>query len=260
MQNSIFDYVCFLSGRKVFMRKIIKYVLVTLLFLSLSVLTAFLIYVHFFRPGDRNLSGEWTAGLDMTKQAAVTAFIWLQDVEGVSVSLEEVEARMGKLTVEVNMELEQTGQSGGTFYCNIETESYEACEQAAYEAFAAAFRELLGERLRMAGYAKEADGETVEALVQETFGMSTVSYLRSCAPALLPSLEELQAAYDGSGTYEASGGLLVRQFDEGGEGFARTESYIRKDDRLILSGEEKEDDPDVTADHDPLVYTLRQSR
>lgn len=242
------------------MGKITRFVFFTLLFLTLSILTAFLIYVHFFRLDDRNLSGEWTAGLDMTKQASVAAFIWLQDIEGISVSLEEVEARMGNLTVEVNMKLEQTEQSGGTFYCNIETESYEACEQVAYEAFAAAFRELLGERLRMAGYAEEADGETAEALVQETFGMSTVSYLRSCAPALLPSLEELQAAYDGSGTYETAGGILVRQFDEGGEGFTRTESYIRKEDRLILSKEDGEDIPDVIADHDPLVYMLRQSR
>lgn len=259
MQDSIFDYVCFLSGRKVFMGKIIKYILITLLFLTLSVLTAFLIYVHFFRSDDRNLSGEWAAGLDMTKQAATTAFIWLQDIEGVSVTLEEMEERMGNLTVEANMKLEQTGQSGGTFYCNIETESYEACEQAAYEAFAAAFRELLGERLRMAGYAENADGEAVEELVTETFGMSTVSYLRSCAPALLPSLEELQAAYDGSGTYEASEGVLARQFDEGGGGLTRTESYIRKDDRLILASE-AEDDPDVISEYGPLIYTLQQDQ
>ncbi len=242
------------------MRKIVRYILCTLLFLTLSVLTAFLIYLHFFRQGDRNLTGEWTAGLDMTKQASVTAFIWLQDIEGVSASLEEVESRMGDLTVEVNMKLEQTDQSGGTFYCNIEAGSYEACEQAAYEAFAAAFRELLGERLRMAGYAKEADGEAVEALVQETFGMSTVSYLRSCAPALLPSLEELQAAYDGGGTYETAEGLLIRQFDEGGGGITRTEHYIRKDDRLILSGEAAEDGSDVISEYDPLIYTLRQSQ
>lgn len=259
MQNSIFDYVCFLSGRKVFMGKIIKYILVTLLFLALSVLTAFLIYVHFFRQDDRNLSGEWAAGLDMTKQAAATAFIWLQDIEGVSVTLEEMEKRMGNLTVEANMKLEQTGKFGGTFYCNIETESYEACEQAAYEAFAAAFRELLGERLRMAGYAENADGEAVEALVTKTFGMSTVSYLRSCAPALLPSLEELQAEYDGSGTYETEGDVLARRFDEGGGGLTRTESYIRKDDRLILSAG-AEDDPDVISEYGPLIYTLQQDQ
>ena len=56
-------------------------------------------------------------------------------------------------------------------------ESYEACSQAAYEAFALAFQSLLAERLRMAGYTGGTDGESIEALVNETFGMSPVAYL-----------------------------------------------------------------------------------
>ena len=53
-------------------------------------------------------------------------------------------------------------------------------------------------------------------MVNETFGMSAAAYLMNCGPSLLPSLEELQAAYDGSGTYEAAEGILVRKFDTGG--------------------------------------------
>lgn len=241
------------------MGKIAKNILYTLLFLSLSILTAFLIYVHFFRPDDRDLSGEWTAQLDMTKQAAVTAFIWLQDIEGVSVSLEEIEADMPDLTITVNMTMEQAGQSGGSFSCAVQPESYAACDQAAYEAFAATFRKLTAERLRMAGYTDSADEESVEALINETFGMSADSYLRTCAPALLPSLEELQAGYDGGGTYEAADGVLVRQFDREGTTVTRSEHYIREDSSLVLSGEMEGNPSDIVSDHYPIIYTLKPS-
>lgn len=240
------------------MRNFAKNILLALLFLALSVFIAVLLYIHFWGPDDRNLSGEWTTELNMTTQAAVTAFIWLQDIEAVSVSLEDMEACMQNLTITVNMTMEQTGQVEGTFRCNINPESYDACTQAAYEAYATAFRKLLAERLDMAGYTGGTDEETVEALVTETFGMSTVSYLKSCAPALLPPLEELQAVYDGSGTYKTEEGILVRQFDEKEADAEKAEYYIRKDSYLILSGEVETEISD--SDQYPVIYTLRPSQ
>ena len=241
------------------MRKIVKNTVFILLLLTLSVSTALLAYLYFFSSGgrggwgDKNLSGEWTAELNMTDQAAVTALSWLQDIEAVSVSLEDMEAYMQDLTIQVNLTLEQTGRSAGTFHCNILPENYDACNQAAYEAFAAAFRELLTERLHMAGYTGDIDKEAVEALVTETFGMSTMSYLMSCGPVLLPSLEELQAQYDGSGTYEAAEGILTRQFEAGGTVTTRAERYIRKDSTLILY---EENDSGANG----LIYILKQSQ
>lgn len=144
---------------------------------------------------------------------------------------------MGGLTVKVNLTLEETERSEGTFDCHILPESYEACNQAAYEAFAGVFRELLAERLHMADYSESTDEEAIEALVNETFGMSTVSYLMSCGPALLPPLEELQAEYDGGGIYAAEEDILIRRFDTGGAVHTKMEYYIRKDSDLILSAE-----------------------
>ena len=232
------------------MRRNLKNIVWTILFLFLITSTALLTYLHFFAAGDKNLSGNWVTKPDMTKQCAVTALSWLQDIDAVSVSLEDMEMYMQGLTVEVNLTLEQTAASEGTFYCNVLPESYDACNQAAYEAFAAAFRDLLIERLRMAGYTGETDEETIEALVTETFGMSTVSYLMSCAPELLPPLEDLQAQYDGSGTYKIEEGMLIRQYDAGGQTATKTESYIRKDSRLILSEESG-------SDYFHTIYTLQ---
>ena len=241
------------------MIKNVKNTIFALLILTLSAAAIFLIYQHFFAAGDKDLSGEWGADLDMTEQAAVTAYCWLQDIEAVAISLEEMEFYMQDLTIQVNLTLEQTARSEGTFQCNVMPESYDACNQAAYEAFAAVFRELLAERLRMAGYMGGTDREAVEALVTETFGMSTVSYLMSCGPALLPSLEELQAQYDGSGTYETAEGVLTRQFDAGWSVTAKTESYIRKDDSLILTEEISSDSSGSLSGHYPLIYTLKRN-
>ena len=232
------------------MRKILKNSVLIGLFLFLIIYTGLLTYLHFFASNDKDLSGNWTAKLDMTKQSAVTALGWLQDIEAVSISLEDMEAYMQGLTIEVNLTLEQSANSEGTFHCNVLPESYDACNQAAYEAFAAAFEELLIERLCMAGYTGNTDKETIEALVSETFGMSTVSYLESCGPQLLPPLEDLQAQFDGSGTYKTAEGILTRQFDDGQEVTIKTEYYIRKDSRLILSEE-------TDSGHSPVMYILQ---
>ncbi len=241
------------------MGKVVKNTVWILLLSTLSVSTVLLIYLHFFASDDRNLSGEWTAELDMTQQAAVTALDWLQDIEAVSVSLEDMESYMQGLTIQVDLTLEQTARSEGTFHSHVLPESYDACNQAAYEAFARAFRELSAERLRMAGYTGGTDEEAMEALVTETFGMSTVSYLMSCGPALLPSLEELQAQYDGSGIYETAEGILTRQYDDGGSVDAKAEYYIRKGASLILSEEAASDPSGSFSEHYPMVYSLNEN-
>ena len=217
-----------------FMGKVVKNTVVILLLFTLSASTALLIYLHFFTSEDRDLSGEWVAELDMTQQVKVIALSWLQDIEGVSISLEDMDSYMQDLTIQVTLHMEQTDHSVGTFYCKVLPESYDACSQAAYEAFAAAFQALLAERLRMAGYTDSTDGEAVEALVMEAFGMSSADYLMTCGPALLPSLEELQTWYDGSGTYEAAEGILTRQYDAGLPGSMKAERYIWEDADLVL--------------------------
>lgn len=241
------------------MRKTVRSTICILLLLTLGVSTALLAYLHFGAADSGNLSGEWTAELDMTGQAAVTAFIWLRDIEAVSVTLEETESRMQGLAVQVELIFEQTSRQGGTFRSSVLPENYEACRQAAYEALAEEFRALLAERLRMAGLWDNVDGAAAEALAEETFGMSTVSWLMSCGPALLPSLEELQAMYDGSGTYEAADGILARQFETGAFAGVKEERYILKGSDLILSGETDASGSGRPEEHYPVMYSLKQS-
>lgn len=240
------------------MRKVIKNTVVIILLSVLVLSTALSAYLCHSIASSRNLTGEWTAQLDMTEQAAVTALDWLQDMEAVSISMQDMEDYMQGLTITLCMKLEQTGRSEGTFVSNILPESYTACYEDAYEAFAAAFRSLVADRLRMAGYEGGTDEEAVEALVLETFGMSTISYLLSCEPNLLPALEDLQAQYDGSGTYTAVEGTLTRQFDSGPLVRTRTETYLRKDTRLIVTEAAHFVPSGYYTDHYPMIYDLQQ--
>lgn len=107
----------------------------------------------------------------------------------------------------------------------------------------------------MAGYEGSTDQESVEALVAGNFGMSTVSYLMTCGPALLPSLEDLQAQYDGSGAYEIADGIWIRRIEDGGTVFTKEERYILEDTTLILLGEEGVQNSDHYFDGYPIVYT-----
>ena len=234
------------------MGKVIKNTILLLLILSLSISTVFLAYLYLFKSDDRSLSGEWTAELDLTEQAAVTAYIWLQDIEAVYVSPEDVKSCMQKLTVQIDLNLDATTEFEGTFFCSIQPESYKVCEQAAYEAFAEAFRELLAERLRMAGYTGGTDKEEIEDLVIETFGMSTVAYLMTCGPALLPAMEDLQAQYDGSGTYETAEGILTWRYDDG---TTRAENYVWENSSLVLLGGEE---PDGQGQKKPAILIFRK--
>lgn len=233
------------------MTKIIKNGIITILLLFSISSGALLTYLHFAALNKENLSGTWTARLDMTEQAAVTAYGWLQDIEGVTISLEDMRDYMQGLSVEVHLTLEQTVRPNGNFKCSVSPESYDACIQAAYESFAEAFEALVAERLHMAGYTGNTEKEAIKALVSQSFGMSTESYLTTCAPSLLPSLEELQAQYDGSGTYKAADGILIRQFEDGLSVSTRTENYIREGTSLILS-EATDSNPDA------VIYTLEQ--
>lgn len=174
-----------------------------------------------------------------------------------NVSLEDMENYIPKLTIEVNLVFAQTDDSAGTFDCHVSPESYEDCSQAACEAVAAAFRDLLAKRLAMAGYTGGTDEESLEALVTETFGMSTEEYLSACGPKLLPALEELQAQHDGGGAYETAEGILTRRFEEDGAVITRTEQYIRQDGSLILMEAADGDTSGRSSDAYPVIYTLR---
>lgn len=117
----------------------------------------------------------------------------------------------------------------------------------------------MSDRLRMAGYTGSTDQEAIESLVTETFGMSTVSYLMSCGPSLLPSLEELQEEFDCSGAYEVTEDVLTKQVDTGRIVVTEEERYIRNDSMLILSEKIGVDSFGLFASFYPVIYIMQQS-
>ena len=62
--------------------------------------------------------------------------------------------------------------------------------------------------------------------------MTAAQYLDEKGPALLPSMDELGAIYDLSGTYEIKDGVMKRTI----AGKAICENYFTKDDYLMFTG------------------------
>ena len=58
------------------MRRFMKKTIIALLVLSLGIVAVLMAYRICGAAGDRDLSGEWTAQLDMSGQAAAMAYGW----------------------------------------------------------------------------------------------------------------------------------------------------------------------------------------
>ena len=93
------------------MKKIMNSIVYVILLPALIISTALLTYLHFFASNDNNLSGEWIATINMTEQVSFTALDWLQDIEAVSVSMQDMESHMQDLTIDLHMTFEQTARS-----------------------------------------------------------------------------------------------------------------------------------------------------
>ena len=98
-------------------------------------------------------------------------------------------------------------KSKGEFDEALDQASYEECESLAYSAFEEAVTELVKNRLEASGHTGDPSD-----LITETLGCDLTTYLKENAPAILPSLDELNSATERSGraeTYLCNGNTLV---------------------------------------------------
>lgn len=144
------------------------------------------------------LLGDWISEADITKEVAAKAEVWLEDIEGVTVTTKELEEKMGPLTIVVveHYEIDEAGNAVHTKA--VSQDSYDECVKKAYTKMAEAFEELITVRFEMAGL--DVNGEqTVQELFSKVFGMTMEEYLTMQLPDLVPSYEELCKQYTESG-------------------------------------------------------------
>ncbi len=212
------------------MKKFILYFCLFLILLSLFAAGA-LVFVHHATDPSRRLPGNYQAQIDYTRNIVDKGNQYLQDAFlGDQVSVEDY---LDPICIDLHL----TFSKEGTYLLEVDASSYARAEETAYAALKQALYELIRLRQEAAGKSARSD-EEIQSVLEELLGMPADEYLQTYGPSLLPSYEELEAAYAGSGTYEATRDLLIL---EGG----KTRHILTDASTLVLTDPAGEEDPMV---------------
>jgi len=204
-------------------------ILLLLVILALAAIAG-LLALRLNQRDDPSLTGHWQMKADLTETARSRADTWLRRAAlGEKVSAADY---IPRLTVNVRLTLSDDGR----WTREIVEDDYAAARAKAQEGLAKALTELLRLRIADAGRPPETAAEA-GAHIENAIGMSAEAYMRDYGPRLLPTLDELHAFYDGSGSYQTEGqhirlegesvrylagdGLLVLMRPEGTEVYER---------------------------------------
>lgn len=176
--------------------KLVVLLLLLVVFLLAAISCA--LALRIYKGPNTSPVGRWRMYVDLTETARARANGWLQRAE----LGERVDASDALPPIRVGVLLELTPDGG--WRREVEENSLEAAEKEAENALAAALRELLLLRIADAGRAAGTP-EDAETRFQKAIGMSSVQYLESYGPRLLPTPDELRESYEGSGSYEIDG-------------------------------------------------------
>lgn len=176
--------------------KLVVLLLLLVVFLLAAISCALALRVY--KGPNTSPAGRWRLYVDLTETARARANGWLQRAE----LGERVDTADRLPPIRVGVLLELTPDGG--WRREVEESSLEAAEKEAENALAAALRELLLLRFADAGRAAGTP-EDAETRFQKAIGMSSLQYLESYGPRLLPTLDQLRESYEGSGSYEIDG-------------------------------------------------------
>ena len=201
-------------------------VIVILLLLVILLLAAIScgLALRLWRRSDPVVVGSWRMQADLTLLARERANAWLR-----AAALGEqtdAGAYLPPIQVPVDLKLTEDGQ----WSRSVDAGKLQEAEREAQTALAEALRALVCLRIRDAGRPEE-DAAGAEARIESAVGMSAEDYLAACGPALLPTVEELEALYGGSGGYTIEGPYLHLE----GLGSRR---YLADEVLLTLAGDD----------------------
>ena len=130
------------------------------------------------------------------------------------------------IITDIELELEVSFDREGNWNQSVVQQSYEKCKNVAFYRIENLVKELLILRINAAGEGEYSDDE-LNALVQETIGMSLSDYVREYIADAMPSLDELRTTYDSHGIYEVDGNVLIRD--------GMREEFIAGDNSIVLT-------------------------
>lgn len=137
--------------------------------------------------------------VSMTDEASARAYVWLNEIDDMPLSFDDVKECMGDFNLEIVL---TPTEERGTYVQSLADGSYEYVENQAKTGFEKAYRLVVISRLKDSGVEGECTDETVDELMSKTFGVTVAEYLDSCEVELIPSKEKLESMYSGEVTNE----------------------------------------------------------
>jgi len=180
--------------------------------------------LRLWRRSDPVVVGNWRMQLDLTDLARERANAWLR----AAALGDQTDAGAYLAAIHVPVELKLT--EDGRWSRSLDAAGLRAAEREAQKALAEALRALVCLRIRDAGRPEES-AAGAEARIESAIGMSAEDYLAAHGPALLPTAEELEAEYGGSGGFTIEGPYLQLE----GLGSRR---YLADEVLLALEGDD----------------------
>ena len=132
--------------------------------------------------------------VSMTEEVSARALVWLNEIDDINLSFDDVKECMGNLNIEIKYSPTETK---GIYTQEIVPGCYEQCESGAKAGLEKAYKLAVMNRLQLAGYSEPCTDETVENLMKSTFGLSVSEYISQCDISILPTEDELKAKYSG---------------------------------------------------------------
>lgn len=137
--------------------------------------------------------------VSMSDEAAARAFVWLNEIEDNELTFEQVKECMGDFNLELVL---VPTEEKGVYTRSLAEGAYDYVYSQSKVGFEKAYKIVVKNRLQAAGFEGECTDETVEELMQKTYGVSVEEYLEGCDVKLIPTREELEEEYSGEVTNE----------------------------------------------------------
>lgn len=138
--------------------------------------------------------------ISITEEVTAKAYVWLNQIEDIDISYEEVRGIMGDISITVEL---KPSENKGMKLQEITDGSYQKCYDAAYNGMAEAYNRVVSKRLLDSGYEGELSANIVDSLMKEAYGLSVMDYLKQCEDlTIIPSEDELKQRFNVEVEYE----------------------------------------------------------
>lgn len=178
-------------------RMLFSFMLVIILVL-LTVIGAGIVFWIVFQ-GKSAYVGKWNAEIALDDEIKYAVDMWMheeKDEEEILAVYETMDSpRLEPIIISLTMDKD------GNFACELNDDSFEQCENGAYEYAVDTLTEIIARKLIASGYNGTDVKLDAREVIEESVEGDLEQYLRGVMPGLLPKKETIKELYTGAGSY-----------------------------------------------------------